>query len=159
VSTVVAKRQTDPVYGVCSPTARKVGMPLSAPTPPHFSTEDLPQLLALKSFLRLPIIPFAQCPDAQLISTPFARSAWRCGVWRRAQPTGHPRSRFAENFWRACLRIIRLSRVHLRFAGFESRRPRQTVEMQVRVYATNRKTSHVSSMFCKRTAVRSSLAS
>src|SRR6202020_3077320 len=53
------------------------------------------------------------CREAQLTSTRYRRSAWRCPAWRRAQPTGHPRSRFAENSWRACLPIARLSRIRL----------------------------------------------
>jgi hypothetical protein len=63
-----------------------------------------------------------QCQEAQLTSTRFGRSAWRCPAWRRAQPTGHPRSRFAENFWHACLLIVRLSRVRfLVRVGFDDR--------------------------------------
>src|SRR5271157_624571 len=52
---------------------------------------------------------------AQLTSIAYGGSAWRCPVWRRARHTEHPRSRFAENSWRACLPIARLSRIRLRF--------------------------------------------
>jgi hypothetical protein len=42
--------------------------------------------------------------------------------WRRARHTVRPRSRFTENCWRACLLIVRLSRVRLPFAfGFDDR--------------------------------------
>jgi hypothetical protein len=54
--------------------------------------------------------------EAQLASTRCGRSVWRCPAWRRAQPTGHPRSRFVENCWRACLLTTWLSRVRLWFA-------------------------------------------
>ena len=53
---------------------------------------------------------------AQLTSTRYGRSAWHYPAWRRAQHTAHPRSRFAENSWRVCLLIVRLSRVRLWFA-------------------------------------------
>src|ERR1017187_9249152 len=53
----------------------------------------------------------------RLTSIACARWAWRCPAWRRAQPTGHPRSRFVENCWRACLLIVLLSRVRLPFAS------------------------------------------
>ena len=53
----------------------------------------------------------------------LGRSAWRCPAWRRAQPTGHPGSRFTENFWHVCLLIVRLSRVRLWFASASTTAP------------------------------------
>src|ERR1700728_5381830 len=53
---------------------------------------------------------------AQLTSIAYGRSAWRCPAWRRAQPTGHPRSRFVKNSWHVCLLTVRLSRGRWWFA-------------------------------------------
>jgi len=60
---------------------------------------------------------------AQLTSTLYGRSAWLCPAWRRALPMGHPRSRFVENCWHACLLIVRLSRVRLPFASVSTTAP------------------------------------
>src|SRR5947209_1828803 len=60
---------------------------------------------------------------AQSTSTRCGRSAWLCPVSRRALPTEHLLSRFAENCSRACLRIVRLSRVHLWFASASTTAP------------------------------------
>jgi hypothetical protein len=55
---------------------------------------------------------------AQLTSTRYGRSAWRCPVWRRAQHGAHQHSRFAENSWRACLLpIVRNHVYHPAFGG------------------------------------------
>ena len=60
---------------------------------------------------------------AQLTSTRYGRSVWRCPAWRRAQHTAHPRARFVENCWRACLLIVRRSRVRLPFASVSTTAP------------------------------------
>ena len=53
---------------------------------------------------------------------------------KRAQPTGHPRSRFMENFWHVCLLVARLSRVHLRFALTSTTAP--NCSQQTRMFTT-----------------------